>query len=113
MFFELLKVFLDRSCAPFWISFRFRKLSIYSTIESKYDLKYRFLFDAKTLEFKDQSGEDLDVNLFFTANLDVYYFMIKKFKSLKTLIDLEKDWKVSKKFEKVQGIVLQIPGSSY
>ena len=58
--------------------------------ESKYDSKFRFLFDYKTLEFKDQKGEDLNVDLFFAANMDVYYFMVKKFKSLTKKVSTNK-----------------------
>ena len=58
--------------------------------ESKYDLKFRFLFDTNTLEFKDQNGGDLNVNLFLTANIDIYYFLIKKFKGVTKKIKTNK-----------------------
>ncbi len=58
--------------------------------ESKYDTKFRLLFDARTMEFKDQKGGDLNVNLFFAANMDIYYFLIKQFKALTKKVNTNK-----------------------
>lgn len=55
--------------------------------ESKYDSKFRFLFDIKSLEFKDQEGKDLNLNVFFEANMDIYHFLAKKLRlSLKRIV---------------------------
>jgi hypothetical protein len=48
--------------------------------ESKYDAKFRFLFDSKTLEFRDQGGKDLNLNLFFAANMDIHFYLNRKFR---------------------------------
>lgn len=58
--------------------------------ESTFNTKFKFLLDTKTLEFKDQDSNTLNLAVFLSANPEIYHYLKQAFEIRTVLIKTNK-----------------------